>query len=253
MENKNTPKENNSYYKNSLSQEDREMEQLFRERDAKIVAEEFSKANLPEYNSLEWKVEQRRKHTEAKEKSLRATATKKKNRKKKNKLLRKGFIAGALTTVLLVAGLKITNNIIDRIEYNAAIGEAVEIAKTAAEEELIENNLGTRNDKGEFILGDNSVSDYDRLDLTGASPAIIRAYDEAMNNSDEFNDLLNSIGFTGEQNFYAFNGYFNPESGKESRSVYITYTDMDLVEALNQGNISTLINGDESQTQGRGH
>lgn len=200
-----------------------------------------------------------------------------------------GFAAGALLTVLVISGIflskdknkkdskqtvKETTSTVqndseqaakeiinyNEMNYDQKVKVAISIAKTAAEEKLLEAGLATLGEDGKIIIEDNSISDYAKLNLSDPSPAVIRAYDEAISNPEEFDKLIKSTSYENEAynyigttQYYTVNGYYDPETGKGSRDVYITYTNNDLVEALNQDQIDNLINGETNQTQRRGH
>lgn len=257
MEEENIEREQYTFFN---SPEDRDIDEIFKARDAKRATEQFEKTNMPEYKSLEWMIKKRAEAKEAERKSIKAAAIKKKKKRKRNKLLTKGFAIGALATLITIGGVKLTKEVADRIEYRASVKEAIGIAKNAAEDKLIEAGLATLNDDGNFTLGDNSISDYARLNLSDISPAVIRAYDEAINNPEDFEDFIKSVGyendsynFTSTEQYYTVNGYYEPGTTNGSRDVYITYTNNDLVDALNQEQIDSLIKEESSQIQGRGH
>ncbi len=175
---------------------------------------------------------------------------------------RKGNIKVRIIAIALAASLAITggihvgNKLKGKFEKAQKADEASTIVKNEAQKILLNNGLATYDDKGNVVIKNNSVDDYEKLDIDEATFEELYAYFLATNkNSIEFGKLIQSVqGVDGVHHyinlsqFYSYNGF---DKGTEGGFVeWETYSRNKLVEAYENGTIEDIVR-EESNTKGR--
>ena len=186
---------------------------------------------------------------QTKAKSVGRKPTKKRNIKNR-------FIALALAGVLTITGIYGGTKLKGKLEKVQKINEASDIVKNDAQKILLDNGLAEYDEKGNYIIKENTVADYDRLAIDDASVEALYAFYLATGgNAIEFDKLIQSVqgvdgvhNYTGLSQFYSYNGF---DKGTEGGYVeWKKASQNKLVEALENGTINDIVQ-DESNAKGR--
>ena len=193
--------------------------------------------------------------------SRRKSMTKEKIRARE-KLIKKRMkitsVAGVLAGVLATSGVVGLYNL---IATNLKPGEALKNLKGKAQEVLVDEGLATKDEKGKIEVKDNSIEDYECLDLTHASNVEQFVYKEVLGS--EFNDAIQTASYddgaynyTGTTQWYLINGYINKDTKEASPDEAYAAVKDDLAKAFDndcEGVIRTAEELVSSRAQGRGY
>lgn len=176
-------------------------------------------------------------------------------KRKKYGKVPKAFVCGSLATLLIIGGFEIGNKISERISYFGDLHDAKGIITEEAKEKLIKEGLAITAADDEFVVLENSASDYQSLELD--SPEEVYPYFLVLPTS-EFGKLITattygngSYYYTGTEQFLTVNGYFNPETGKPSTAVYRDYMNAELVSAFRNEDMIAFEANSESEGRRR--
>lgn len=176
-------------------------------------------------------------------------------KRKKYGKVPKAFVCGSLATLLIIGGFEIGNEISKRISYFGDLHDAKGIITEEAKEKLINEGLAITAADDEFVVLENSASDYQSLELD--SPEEVYPYFLVLPTS-EFSKLITattygngSYYYTGTEQFLTVNGYFNPETGKPSTAVYKDYMNAELVSAFRNEDMIAFEANSESEGRRR--
>ena len=176
-------------------------------------------------------------------------------KKKKRGKVTKSFFCGSLATLLIIGGCKIGAEISGRISYFGDLHGAKEIVTKEAKEKLIKEGLAITAADDEFVVLENSASDYQSLELD--SPEEVYPYFLVLPTS-EFGKLITATTYedgkyyyTGTEQFLTVNGYFNPETGEPSTAVYEDYMNAELVSAFRNEDMIAFEANSESEGRRR--
>lgn len=191
-------------------------------------------------------------------KSVQRGATNKKNKKRKQQ--KKGFIAGALAAVILMTGIKVGVEVNSRIKDAAERNEATAFAVEMMQDNFVEAGLGTVDENGHFIIGDNSTEDYDSaFDYTANDGLLYTAYElivddnDQIRTNDEFKDFLGSVSYDGVHNFddnmFTVMGYIDKDTGKTSVSEFKKAGQDALLEAYRNGTLENVLGSNNGRSK----
>lgn len=173
------------------------------------------------------------------------------------KPVRKGNVKARIIAIALAATLAITGiyggiKLKGKLEKVQKVNEASDIVKDDAQKILLDNGLATYDDKGNVIIKENTIADYDKLNIDDASFEELYAYFLATESDPiEFGKLIQSVqgvdgnyNYTNLSQFYSYNGF---DKGTEGGFVeWQKYAQDKLVEALDNGTINNIVNTDEN-------
>lgn len=153
----------------------------------------------------------------------------------------RGIIIGATATLIVIGGIKITKGVIDKINYHQDVKEAEAIVREATKKNMIENECAIMSEDKKFVVKDNSVAEY-REKLNIDNPLELYSYYLVVN-GDEFNDLVQATSngvdyYVNTEQFLRENGYFNPNTGEPSITVWENYMESELVTSYRNGELS---------------
>lgn len=191
-------------------------------------------------------------------KSVQRGATNKKNKKRKQP--KKGFIAGALAAVILMTGIKVGIEVNNRIKDSAERNEATAFAVEIMKDDFVEAGLGTIDENGAFVIGNNSSEDYAVFGYTANDVVLYTAHELIVDNNndqirknDEFNDFLGGVSYDGihyfDDNMFTVMGYIDKDTGKASVSEFKKAGQDAILDAYRNGTLETILDNNMGRSK----
>ena len=152
-------------------------------------------------------------------------------------------IADILVAAILVSAGYIGIKTSKRKDNNSKISEATDELVKSAEDNLVANGLGTK-ENNSFKIGTNDVIDYSKLDAD--NPMEVYFYKKAINNSEEFNKFIKSVTYDNGmycyedfEQFLRINGYYDQKTNEASNKVFENYMEAAILSAYEDNTLSS--------------
>jgi len=135
----------------------------------------------------------------------------------------------ALCAIFLVAGLSFTGiktiqKVDNFIESHINIEKGLNVLTERAYNDLCRHNLASVNEKGKYVIGENSVSDYRELGVT--SHLDVYVFKQILSNT-EFDKFIRAVSYNNGYNYYTdmyqflnINGYYMSGTNTPSIDVF---------------------------------
>lgn len=184
-------------------------------------------------------------------------------KKQSKKLLGKTGKIILTVALLVVIGIN-TPNAIKSVRYASDLNKATKIVTEQANDNLENVNLVDVDDKGKVTLkaGENSISDYGRLNLCDPSMAEVYAYRNALvkagdRYATEFEKLIEATSYkdgmynyTSLAQYYTVNGLVDKD-GKPSGAEFKKYAEEQLVKSYRDGTIDDIMKKVVNESRGK--
>ena len=175
---------------------------------------------------------------------------------KRNNRTSERLIAIALAIVLTVSGIGIGGaKLKQKFDKAEKANKAADLVKKDAEKVLLQNGLAEYDEENNIVIKNNSVEDYNKLDIDNASFEELYAYSLALDKGDEFDKLIRSVqgvdgvhNYTDLSQFYSYNGFNGTEGG------YVEFQKVakeKLLEAYENGLLNEVVKQSTSDNRGR--
>lgn len=176
------------------------------------------------------------------EKRARLEREKERKKNKRNNRL-KSVISAIAAAATLTTSAYMAEKLISKDKDNTKITKAMETLTNLGKDELLRNQLAFM-EGDEFVVKNNSVSDYSKLDAD--TPMEVYIYKMAIDNKEEFNKFIQSVTYENDlycytdfDQFLRINGYYDTKTGIISDVVFENYMEATLLDAYNNNTLSS--------------